>query len=125
MADSREVAFRQLQENLADKDMKLAELMASTETLQTKVHELTRVAKREDVNMDYLKNIVLQYITFPVQAPEKLSLIPVLAMLLQFSQEELKTAENALKYPQWTGKAPIEIDLDKIASRSTHGRTPK
>ena len=35
--------------------------------------------------MDYLKNIVVQYMSFPVQSSEKISLIPVIAMLLQFT----------------------------------------
>ena len=35
--------------------------------------------------MDYLKNVVIQYINMPLQAPERASLVPVLAMLLQVS----------------------------------------
>jgi len=49
--------------------------------------------------------------TFPVQAPERLSLVPVIAVLLQFSVTELSEAENALKHPVWEPRAPKEVKL--------------
>jgi hypothetical protein len=45
--------------------------------------------------MDYLKNVIFQYITFPIHAPERHSLVPVIAMLLQFSPPEMTKAMKA------------------------------
>ena len=68
-----------------------------------------------------------QYMTFPIQATERLSLVPVIAMLLQFNTDELAEAEKALTHPIWEQRAPKEVKLVKIltpsASRSRDGST--
>lgn len=61
--------------------------------------------------MDYLKNIVLQYMSFPPASPERNSLVPVLALLLQFSPTELKTAEEASRSPSWTPRPVKEVKI--------------
>ena len=58
--DTREVAFTQLQQALSSKDLQLAQAQASQSQLAAEVAELRRTVRREGVNMDYLKNIVLQ-----------------------------------------------------------------
>jgi hypothetical protein len=47
--------------------------------------------------------------SFPVQSPERSSLVPVIAMLLQFNVRELAQAENALKEPIWSQRPVKEI----------------
>jgi hypothetical protein len=54
------VAIQKLQNVLAAKDFLLAEVQHSQAMLTEEVAELRRHAKREEVNMDYLKNVVLQ-----------------------------------------------------------------
>lgn len=73
--------------------------------------ELKRVAKREGVNMDYLKNIVLQYMSFPPSSPERNSLVPVLALLLQFTPAELKATEDASRVPLWSSRTIKEVKI--------------
>ena len=58
--DSRDIAFLQLQSALAVKDLELGQLQGAHHTLAAEVTDLRRVTRREGVNMDYLKNIVLQ-----------------------------------------------------------------
>jgi len=87
--NTREMAFQQLQTALAARDLDLACVQQSQSALATEVSELRRHTKREGVNLDYLKNVVLQYMSFPVQAPERVSLVPVIAMLLQFNGKEV------------------------------------
>jgi len=94
-SDTREVAFQQLQNTLATKDLDLACAQQSYSDLVNEVIELRRTTRRESVNMDYLKNIVVQYMSFPAQSPERVSLVPVIAMLLQFSPEEINDVEKA------------------------------
>jgi len=94
-SESREVAFRQLQQSLASRDMDLARSQQTLAELTAEAAELRRTQQREGINMDYLKNIVVQYMTFPMQSSEKLSLVPVIAMLLQFSRKELAEVQRA------------------------------
>ena len=85
----------QLQRALAARDMDLACSQKLLAELTAEAAELRRAHQREGINMDYLKNIVVQYMTFPIQSSEKLSLVPVIAMLLQFSRKELADVQRA------------------------------
>jgi len=53
---------------LANKDLELAKAQQNLALLQNEVIELRRFSKRDGINMDYLKNIVIQvtsvYLTF-------------------------------------------------------------
>ena len=91
--------------------------------------------------MDYLKNIVLQvfyitllksdldlsskfrcleqYMKLPIAAPERMSLVPVISTLLQFSKTELEEAQGAMKVPMWSSLPVKEV------KRMTLSPTPK
>lgn len=100
--DTRDIAFQQLQTVLAAKDMDLARLQQGHAELSSEVADLRRTSRREGVNMDYLKNIVMQFMMLPMAAPERMSLVPVIATLLQFSTGELIQVENSMRSPVWT-----------------------
>jgi len=108
-SDTRELAFQQLQAALAARDLDLARVQQSHTALSAEVSELRRHTKREGVNMDYLKNVILQYMSFPVQAPERGSLVPVIAMLLQFNVKEVAQVEKALTEPIWNQRPVKEV----------------
>ena len=57
--------------------------------LKTEVASLRRSTRREGVNLEYLKNIVVQYMSLN-DATQKQTLERVLATLLQFSPSETK-----------------------------------
>lgn len=59
-SDTRELAFQQLQHTLATRDLELAKLQSSHAQLLEENADLRRVSRREGVNMDYLKNIIVQ-----------------------------------------------------------------
>ncbi len=59
-SDTREVAFQQLQTALASKDLELARNQQSLSHLTAEVLELRRTHQRDGINMDYLKNIIIQ-----------------------------------------------------------------
>lgn len=107
--DSREVAFLQIQEVLAAKDLDLAAIQQSHTKLEAEVTDLRRTSRREGINMDYLKNIILQYMKLPMAAPERMSLVPVIATLLQFNNKELTEATNAMKAPSWNSLPVKEV----------------
>ena len=58
--------------------------------------------------MDYLKNIILQYMKLPIAAPERMSLVPVIATLLEFNKKELSEAEGAMKAPSMWNSLPVK-----------------
>jgi chromosome segregation ATPase len=93
--DSRQIAFEQLQQSLAERDLELGNAHALLSEVSAEVTDLRRAHMREGINMDYLKNIVVQYMSFPVASSERMSLIPVIAMLLQFSSRELTDVHKA------------------------------
>jgi hypothetical protein len=107
--DVRELAFVQLQEALVSRDMEVAQLYQTRANLERELIGLRRATKREGVNVHYLKNIVLQYMTFPLAAPERLSLVPVIATLLQFTKAELKEASASAQNPNWASRTVKEM----------------
>ena len=107
--DSREIAFSRIQRALAAKDLELASSQQNYNKLMAEVADLRRISRREGVNMDYLKNIILQYMKLPMAAPERMSLLPVIGTLLQFNEKELAETENAMKSPMWNSLPVKEV----------------
>merc|ERR1711871_817686 len=107
--DSREIAFSRIQQALAAKDLELASSQQNYNKLMAEVADLRRISRREGVNMDYLKNIILQYMKLPMAAPERMSLLPVIGTLLQFNEKELAETENAMKSPMWNSLPVKEV----------------
>ncbi|EJK56601.1 hypothetical protein THAOC_23478 [Thalassiosira oceanica] len=67
------------------------------------VEELSRVHRREGVNMDYLKSIVVQYLAKPPGSSERTALLPVLATLLQFDADDYRAIEEGKQKVDWWG----------------------
>ena len=55
--------------------------------------------------------------TFPLNSPERASLIPVISTLLQFNAKELVEVDRAAKDPAWNSRPVKEIkrSLDKAS----------
>jgi hypothetical protein len=64
---------------------------------------LQRSTVVEGVNMTYLRNVVLKYLTFRPESLERLRLVPVLASMLNLSKRELSRVEGASRsmVKQW------------------------
>ena len=116
--ENRELAFQQLQAALASKDADLAQLQQAQSALVSELTDLRRITKREGVNLDYLKNIVLQYMVFPVASTERMQLVPVIATLLQFNQSELAEVERSGKEPLFgMGSRPV-VEIKRSLTRA-------
>ncbi|GAB2282475.1 hypothetical protein Dimus_017018 [Dionaea muscipula] len=63
--------------------------------LKEELRNMDRVQKREGVDMTYLKNVVLKLL----ETGEVEALLPVIAMLLQFSPEEVQKCQQAYRSP--------------------------
>lgn len=58
--------------------------------------------------------------TFPINAPERMSLIPVISTLLQFNPKEMVEVDKSAKDPNWSSRPVKEIkrSLSKASSYS-------
>lgn len=116
-----------MQASLAAKDLELAKCQHQLSSLIVETTELRRQHSREGINMDYLKNIMFQFMTFPNNSSEKNSLVPVLAMLLQFTPAEMveiHEASNRSEVQSWslfgsTGQSPAAVPMKKPQSHRT------
>ena len=67
------------------------------------VEELNRIRRREDVNIDYLKSIVVQFLSKAPGTSERAALLPVLATLLQFDANDYQMIEEGKSKVSWWG----------------------
>lgn len=96
-AESRAQAL-QVQEMAARLDEAYRQIHQLHEEKQRHDSELTalmQTQRREGVNMEYLKNVVVQYMSFRPGSSQQSRLIPVLSTLLQFSASDIKEIKNA------------------------------
>jgi chromosome segregation ATPase len=99
----RERQIAQLTQQLEKHDANLATAEIDKEKAEDQVESLARVHRREGVNMDYLKSIVVQYLAKPPGSSERTALLPVLATLLQFDDNDYKAIEEGKQKVSWWG----------------------
>ncbi|TYZ57639.1 hypothetical protein PybrP1_003391 [[Pythium] brassicae (nom. inval.)] len=93
MAARLEDAARQIQQLQEEKQRHDGELTA-----------LMQTQRREGVNMEYLKNVVVQYMSFRPGSSQQSRLVPVLSTLLEFSARDLTEIRSAssARRSSWT-----------------------
>jgi chromosome segregation ATPase len=108
--EMRDKLMKQLAEMLEARDGDLAAAEYAKQQVEKYIEELGRVKRREDVNLDYLKSIVVQFLSKPPGSSERQALLPVLATLLQFDANDYKTIEEGKNKLSWWGSvAPVMI----------------
>jgi hypothetical protein len=110
---------QKLTERLQGHDDELASAELARKQAEKQVEELCRIHRREDVNLDYLKGIVVQFLSKPPGSSERESLLPVLATLLQFDAQDYKTIEAGKTNTSWLGYV-----MPKIISAPTPAPVP-
>ena len=113
-----------------DDNLALAELNAKLQAGQ--VEELCRIHRREDVNLDYLKATIVQYLSKPPGSSERAALLPVIATLLQFDDDDYKTIEAGKNKVTWFGSvmptfinAPVSEEIKpKTPAKNNGDATP-
>jgi hypothetical protein len=88
-----------LQEN--DSDLATAEY--TKKQVEKQNEDLCRIHRREDINLDYLKGTIVQYLSKPPGSSERGALLPVIATLLQFDGEDYKLIEEGRTKVSWFG----------------------
>lgn len=86
--------LRELQGSIMDADDKAARMEEQTRVLKEEIRRLERNAKREGANLEYLKNVIVAFMTNRIGRDKMLLAI---ATILQFSPEELKTVQSQTK----------------------------
>jgi hypothetical protein len=100
----RDTMIEQLSRKLEEGDCDLASAEITVVRAEDQVEQLARVQRREGVNMDYLKSIVVQYLAKPPGSSERTALLPVLATLLQFDSNDYKAIEEGKDKVTWWGE---------------------
>lgn len=57
--------------------------------------------------------------TFPINSPERMSLVPVIATLLQFNPKEIVEVDKSSKDPNWS-KRPVKEIRRSLHKASTY-----
>ena len=118
--EMRDAIIDKLRHNLLERDDKLASSEKEFKELENQVEELYRVKRRNNVDVDYLKGVVVKYLSLPPGTDERARLLPVLATLLQFDSSDYKTIEEGKKKVSWFGYvSPTYITGPAGASEST------
>lgn len=63
--------------------------------LKKEIRELQRAQKREGANLEYLKNIIITYMSSSDQLNEE-NVLPVISLLLQFDRDEVERVKRAI-----------------------------
>jgi len=101
--DIRNTLVEKLTHTLASRDGDLASVEYQSQKIESKVEDLCRIRRREDINVDYLKSIIVQYLSKPPGSSERNALLPVIATLLQFDQTDYKLIEEGKDKVSWFG----------------------
>ena len=62
--------------------------------LREQMTDNSRSQSRAQVNLDYLKSILVRFLSYDPAHPQRKALIPVIATILHFSPDELKNVER-------------------------------
>eukprot|EP00536_Pseudo-nitzschia_multiseries_P011212 jgi/Psemu1/308002/fgenesh1_kg.371_\ len=118
----RDKALFRLNQALTERDGALASAEKKIEEVEDQVAELGRIQRREDVNMDYLKSIVVQFLSKAPGTSERAALLPVLATLLQFDDNDYSMIEQGKsKISWWGGVEPVAIGIGTAQGTNSSG----
>jgi len=123
--DIRNTLIERLSQKVEEGDGNLARAELTVVKVEDQVEGLARVHRREGVNMDYLKSIVVQYLAKPPGSSERSALLPVLATLLQFDAHDYKSIEEGKDKVSWWGDIiPTYINGHEEPTPSTGQASP-
>uniref|UniRef100_M4BZL2 GRIP domain-containing protein n=1 Tax=Hyaloperonospora arabidopsidis (strain Emoy2) TaxID=559515 RepID=M4BZL2_HYAAE len=114
-AEAREQAaqMQALSEQLEEAHRELQELREGKRRHAEELTAMLQNQRRDGVNMEYLKNVVVQYMSFRPGSSEQARLIPVLSTLLQFTAIDVKEVEHAsYRGNSWTSWGSSDTGLD-------------
>jgi chromosome segregation ATPase len=116
----RDSIIDRLKAALLERDGDLASAEKHAYEVERQIEELFRIRRREDVNIDYLKSIVVQFLSLPPGSTERAGLLPVLATLLQFDDGDYKIIEEGKNRVNWWGSSVVPKMISPPAATTNH-----
>ncbi|MEM6498286.1 MAG: hypothetical protein AAF709_16375, partial [Pseudomonadota bacterium] len=92
---SQKIANIRLHRLLKKRDAELAELQLKLARLRSN----HRTVPRSNLDLEYVKNVVVHYLSLPSGSSERASLVPVLATVLHFTDADMKRLAKSLDAP--------------------------
>ena len=89
-AAQSKLATSRLKRAIRDRDSEVADLASQLLACQKKLEDARRGLGRDATNLEYVKNLLVQYFSLRQNSSEQASLVPVLASLLHCSPEETR-----------------------------------
>ncbi|KAG7401120.1 hypothetical protein PHYBOEH_003003 [Phytophthora boehmeriae] len=114
-AEAREQAaeMQALSAQLEEAQKELQELRDDKRRHAEELTALLQNQRRDGVNMEYLKNVVVQYMSFRPGSSQQARLVPVLTTLLQFTAADIKEIKHATRRGNsWTSWGTSDTSLD-------------
>ena len=114
-------------QTLVGRDGEMADMEVKYESVKKQLDEYSRMQTRNDVNVDYLKGVLVKYLSLPSGSSERKSLLSVIATLLQFGPEDYHTIETGYQQTSWFwgAVAPKEIGAKRSTPTKPPAATPR
>ncbi|EGF84166.1 hypothetical protein BATDEDRAFT_85397 [Batrachochytrium dendrobatidis JAM81] len=90
-----QLKMEQLQDMLNDNEAEIERLHNQEKFLKEELRRIDRMDKRQDLNVEYLKNVVLSFIESDTKEP----LVPIIAQILHLSPEEAQRIQKKVHVP--------------------------
>jgi chromosome segregation ATPase len=88
-AAQSKLATSRLKRAIRDRDSEVADLASQLLACQKKLEDARRGLGRDATNLEYVKNLLVQYFSLRQNSSEQASLVPVLATVLAFTDDDL------------------------------------
>ncbi|RLN83137.1 hypothetical protein BBJ28_00006247 [Nothophytophthora sp. Chile5] len=118
--------MQELSQQLEDAYGELQELRDGKRRHAEELTAMLQTQRRDGVNMEYLKNVVVQYMSFRPGSSQQARLVPVLTTLLQFTAADLREVKRATanrrgnSWTSWSSSDAGAVDYKPIVVGAGH-----
>ncbi|KAH6575645.1 hypothetical protein BASA60_004949 [Batrachochytrium salamandrivorans] len=91
-----QLQVQQLGDMLNDNEAEIERLHTQEKVLKEELRRIDRMDKRQDLNVEYLKNVVLSFIESDTKEP----LVPIIAQILHLSPDEAQRIQKKVHVPE-------------------------
>ncbi|GLE07472.1 hypothetical protein PINS_up017783 [Pythium insidiosum] len=102
---AKEARIHELEVSVRNAEVRIQALLDERARHSEEVAQLMQSQRREGVNLEYLKNVIVQYMSFKPGSSQQLRLVPVITTLLEFTPADVKEIKkaNASRRTSWGG----------------------
>jgi hypothetical protein len=113
-----------LNKQIEESNTRIQKLLEEKSHFNEEMTALMRTQRRNGVNMEYLKNVVVQYMSFRPGSSHQKRLVPVISTLLQFTNEDMKEIKKSmnLRSSSWGWGETKDFKIILPQGQATLGR---